>query len=691
MNLCEGDIVIIDRKYVENHIEKKTKLYKALNTLGSQHLFISRIFTDQNIIKISKMQTHSKISYSLQFNNYEELTNSFQIIKKFNPLNIVVNASNVSDTLIHKGQYVINTEMLSRIPQIKGIDDTSLEKAAICGIAQEHIYPKTTGRILVEGYFSGVKQRANAYDSECFLGLKDETSLMTIPGRNYREKAISLDLSNDSLLYLPKQPSGINASFEARSITGFGNNKKNPAQGKVGQPFTRLVSNSYRDQKFSPVKKFRPNARKISTELFSSQEELNTLNLTNFFWIWALFIFRDISVTSESDEYFKIKTPLNDEYITEPYLNYKRSKFAANTNQTREQINERSSYLDGSSIYGHSIKRASAIRGPDGTLKVSNNNLLPANTTLEENYPNNSDSLYFLTGDPRANEFLPLLALHTVFVREHNRLTYLFRSNNRHLSSDQAYQAARRVVVALIQSITYNEFLPLIINEKNLESYTGYSPKTESQSYNSFNVIQNFIYSAIPTRFHRLNADGAHITQGAAALADSIYRPDRLTEGGGIEPLLRGASQQLCNRINTDFNQVFLNNNPHILKDLIAETIQKSRDHGIPLYNDFRVALKLPKNYNISSSKLLSIYKKVDMADMFVGAMLEEHIPGLPIGETISCVLEKQFANIRDADRFYYKNILSDEIVEKIEATKLSDIIIRNTDIEYLQSNIFLK
>jgi hypothetical protein len=60
-------------------------------------------------------------------------------------------------------------------------------------------------------------------------------------------------------------------------------------------------------------------------------------------------------------------------------------------------------------------------------------------------------------------------------------------------------------------------------------------------------------------------------------------------------------------------------------------------------------------------------------------------------GESIMKIMEIQFTNLRDGDRYYYEidEGLSEEEIQEIKATKLSDIIRRNTDITLMQDDVF--
>lgn len=54
-------------------------------------------------------------------------------------------------------------------------------------------------------------------------------------------------------------------------------------------------------------------------------------------------------------------------------------------------------------------------------------------------------------GDSRASETPKLAALHTLFVREHNRLATELKRMNPHWSGDKLYNEARKIVGAMVQ------------------------------------------------------------------------------------------------------------------------------------------------------------------------------------------------------------------------------------------------
>ena len=61
------------------------------------------------------------------------------------------------------------------------------------------------------------------------------------------------------------------------------------------------------------------------------------------------------------------------------------------------------------------------------------------------------------------NEFIGLTNMNQIWMREHNRVTDFFIKINSHWSDERLYQETRRIVIAEMQHIVYNEFVPLLI------------------------------------------------------------------------------------------------------------------------------------------------------------------------------------------------------------------------------------
>lgn len=61
------------------------------------------------------------------------------------------------------------------------------------------------------------------------------------------------------------------------------------------------------------------------------------------------------------------------------------------------------------------------------------------------------------------NEQIGLTAMHTIWMREHNRIADELKELNPHWDGDTLYQEARKIVGAEMQHITYAHWLPNIL------------------------------------------------------------------------------------------------------------------------------------------------------------------------------------------------------------------------------------
>jgi len=370
----------------------------------------------------------------------------------------------------------------------------------------------------------------------------------------------------------------------------------------------------------------------------------------------------------------------------------------------RQQLNEISAWIDASNVYGSDEERANALRTNDGTgkLKTSEGDLLPFNTDGLPNAGGPSPDL-FLAGDVRANEQVGLTAMHTLFVREHNRLAEEFAEQHPEWDGEQIYQKARQIVGAQIQVITYREFLPALLGNRPLSRYRGYDRNMNGGIRNSFSTAAyRFGHSALSPTLLRLDSNGNEIAEGNLPLSSAFFSPFRVTDEGGIEPLLRGLASQECQRIDpfvVDGVRNFLFGDPGAGGfDLASLNIQRGRDHGIPSYNDVSESLGLGRAQDFSDvssdpeiqNRLSSVYDSVDDVDLWVGGLSEDPISGSHLGELFSTILKRQFEALRNGDRFWYEETLSRDEIRSVERTKLSDIIRRNTDIgDEIQDDVF--
>lgn len=497
-----------------------------------------------------------------------------------------------------------------------------------------------------------------------------------------------------------------------RRLDGSENNLRQPDMGAAGTQLRRWAPPGYADSIAQPAGPSRPSARVISNVVSDQDGDIpNSLQASDFLWQWGQFLDHDIDLTDGTDpsDLMHIPVPVGDPefdpsgsgVVTMP-MNRSLYDPATGTDTPRQQTNEITAWIDASNVYGSDAERAAALREDDGSgrLKTSAGDLLPFNTEGLPNAGGNTADL-FLAGDVRANEQVALTVMHTLFVREHNRLADQIAADNPNLSGDQIYQRARRLVGAMIQAITYREFLPALLGQGAVPAYAGYDRRVDAGIANLFaTACYRFGHSALSPTLLRLDADGNSI--GDLELRDAFFAPSAIAAVGGPDPYLRGLAAQQHQNIDPyviDDVRNFLFGEPGQGGfDLVALNLTRGRDHGLPDYNTMRQALSLsPKSSfaDISSdpeiqARLASVYTSVDDVDAWLGGLAEDHLPGALVGELIHTVLVRQFTALRDGDRFWYERTLSSSERQLVNDSRLADIIRRNTGIgDEIQADVF--
>lgn len=497
------------------------------------------------------------------------------------------------------------------------------------------------------------------------------------------------------------------ADPELQALDGSGNNLDHPQFGAAETQLLRLVAPDYSDGISTLSGESRPGPRTISNAVAAqSASQPNSDRATDFLWLWGQFVDHDLDLTDGTNppELAPIAVPAGDASFDptstgNQSISFNRSIYDTSTGtgaeNPRQQINEITAWIDGSNVYGSSEDRAAELRELDGTgrLKVSDGDFLPLNVN---GFPNagGSGPQLFLAGDVRANEHIGLTAIHTLFVREHNRYADTFRAEDPGLSGDEIFERARRIVIAHLQAVTFNEFLPVLIGSKTIDRYRKYDPTINPSIANVFSTAAYRLgHSALSPELLRLEADGTPIPEGNIQLRDAFFAPGRLKEEGGLEPLFRGFAVQLCQSIDIyviDDVRNFLFGQPGQGGfDLVALNIQRGRDHGLPSYNDVREQLGLDRKASFAEinpdpavqQRLAAAYATVDDIDVWLGGLAEEEMPGAMVGELIQFVVAEQFQALRDGDRFWYERVLSREDVKLVNETTLAEIIRRNTEI----------
>ncbi len=512
-----------------------------------------------------------------------------------------------------------------------------------------------------------------------------------------------------------------------RTYDGSNNNQINVTWGSAGSHFNNFLETAYADKISEPGGKDRPNPRNISNKVFGQSNFIpSNRKLTDFAWSFGQFIDHDITFNNDNhDEDISINIPACDNAF-DPYckgeaiIPMRRSKSDPNTGTSvanpRKNINDISHFIDGSGVYGSDAITADWLRSKvDGKLKMSKGGFLPFNTIdgefESETDPNAPFMLiegeapvrHFIAGDLRANEQPSLTSLHTLFLREHNRICDELKVIHPEFTDEELYQKARKMVGGTIQAITYNEWLPAL--GINTGDYVGYDENVNPSIMNVFSAAAFRLgHTLVNDQIIRLDENGDNYTYGTISLKEAFFNPMIVYEEGGVDPIFRGMASQMQQTFDTkvvDALRNFLFGLPgYGGLDLVSININRGRERGLPDYNSIREQFGLPKKNDFSditvneklANSIKDIYNEnINNIDPWVGMLSEDMMPGNAVGELISVILAKQFKNLRDGDRYFYLNDLglTEEERQIIHTTKFSDVIMRNTEIAVMQDNVF--
>jgi len=511
-----------------------------------------------------------------------------------------------------------------------------------------------------------------------------------------------------------------------RTLDGSGNNLQHPEWGASGMTQLQPGAFGFSDGFSAPAGVDRPGARMISNALFMQNTlENDPRSMSAYCWVWGQFIDHDITLVKDhAQEGITVPIPTGDIWFDPAEtgtvsFGMKRSLYDPATgtdpSNPRRFINSISAYIDGSAVYGDDQARADWLRTfSGGRLRTSAGNLLPWNTLSGEYgspvspfapdmaMPMPNVTKWFVAGDIRANENPFLTAMHTLFVREHNRLCAELEGQHPEWTDEQLYQHARKLVGGIMQAIVYEEWLPAL--GMPVDPYGGYRSDIDAGILNVFSAAAyRYGHTTINSVLVRMNNQGGYIPEGDILLRDAFFNPSATFDVGGIDPYLIG----MATVVQQDFDCKVVDDLRNFLfgapgqggMDLAAINIMRGRERGLTDYNTLRTEFGIPaveSFSHISSDMLMNqtlqmIYGSVDKIDPWVGLLAEDHMPDALFGKTAMTIVHDQFMALRDGDRFYYENdpALTLEEVESIRGTRLADVIRRNASITIIQDEIF--
>jgi len=256
-------------------------------------------------------------------------------------------------------------------------------------------------------------------------------------------------------------------------------------------------------------------------------------------------------------------------------------------------------------------------------------------------------------------------------------------------------------VIAEVQVITYNEWLPSLLGPAGLKPYSGYKPQVNPAIANEFATAGfRFGHSIVGSDIQFLDNNGMEVAP-SVSLKDAFFNPTivkTLGVDGVLKYLASDPSEEVDLKVVDELRDFLFGQPGQGGLDLAALNIQRGRDHGLNDYNTTRAAYGLPKVTDFSQitddkalqAKLKEVYGSVNRIDLWVGVLAEKHLPGASVGATARAIIADQFTRLRDGDRFWYQNKFKGADLNEVQRTSLSALIARNSGTTNLQPNAFV-
>ncbi|CAI9737760.1 peroxidase-like [Octopus vulgaris] len=379
----------------------------------------------------------------------------------------------------------------------------------------------------------------------------------------------------------------------------------------------------------------------------------------------------------------------------------------------KEVLNSQTSFIDCSQVYGSTREQSLSLRTMANGLLLTTSaedlDLLPVNNSSFCRVP---DNFCFITGDARANQNNMLLTLHTIFLREHNRIARFLGVVNPSLDDEELFQESRRINIAQMQNIVYREYLPRILGVSAMRSHGLQLRNSGFEEYNlNINPAINVAFSGAAFRFGHStirssfsNGIGQQILLSPSFNTnDPFYVIDNAV-GNFIRGLLVDQAQTTDRLLTDQVTDRLFESAPGQSLDLASMNIQRGRDVGLRPYIYWRqwCGLSFPRSFadlvdhtEEQQIRLQRVYSDVADIDLWTGGLSERHMNGSNLGPTFACIIGRQFLLLKSGDRFWYENSgpqkFTSNQLAAIRQSSQSRILCDNSNVVTIQADPFTK
>jgi hypothetical protein len=514
---------------------------------------------------------------------------------------------------------------------------------------------------------------------------------------------------------------------KARRPDGKWNDLNDPEMGSTGTAFTRNIDPK-RIRPEKPPRLYDPSPRTVSLELMTRDTFKPAVNLNVLAQAWIQFENHNwfFHGRGNPDDTMEIPLEPGDDWPENP-MRVRRtvpvpahSSGVGSADGTRDAAidygNTETHWWDGSQIYGSSQETQNAIRTfNDGKLKLEPNGRLPADPDVEG---------LDLTGF-NENWWFGLSCLHTLFTKEHNAICDVLKRENPSWDDQRLFDTAWLINSALMAKIHTVEWTPGIVNTPALwfamnvnwsgifgqtlkdrfgrlggsELFSGIMGSPQEHHGARFQLTEEFISVY---RMHPLLRDDWNFYDVASGELREQHEFEEV-QGAHTRSFMDGFEiPDLIYSMGIEHpGQITLHNYPKALQhhrridgelmDLATLDILRDRERGVPRYNDFREALRMPRVRSFEEltnnpqwrEQIRRVYDSdIDKVDLQVGMYAEPLPPGFGFSDTAFRVFILMASRRLKSDRFFTADfrpeVYTQTGIDWVTHTKMKDVLLRH-------------
>ena len=503
----------------------------------------------------------------------------------------------------------------------------------------------------------------------------------------------------------------------ARTLDGTYNDLNDPLMGSLGSRFGRNVplSHTYREP---PDAMLDPSPRLVSRRLLTREEFIPATTLNLLAGAWIQFEVHDWFSHGKPvpEEPWEIALEDGDDWPENP-MRIPRTFPDPSTDpdQPPTYVTDDTHWWDGSQIYGRDPAFADALRsGEHGKLRLDEQGLPPKE--LEKHID--------LTG-VAGNFWVGLALLHSLFSREHNAICDELHLRHPELDDQQLYDKARLVNAALMAKIHTVDWTPAVIAHpttvlalranwwglegERLDKRFGRKTSNEvirgipGSPTNHHGVRYSLTEEFVAVyRMHPLIPDDYSFR---ALVDDSTLNEFTLEDLGALkvrERLDEAPMGDLFYSFGTSHpGAISLHNYPRFLQhfnrpdgttiDLAATDVLRTRERGVPRYNQFRRLFRLKPVESFeeltggdreTAEELRDVYDDVERVDHMVGMYAEPKPEGFGFSDTAFRVFILMASRRLKSDRFFTRDyrpeVYTQTGLDWVENNSMRDVLLRH-------------